>query len=490
MPFFKQTPLQTASSTPIYRQLYDYLRAAILSGQLAMGTQLLSTRALAEELGISRNTVLNAYDQLFAEGYLETIAGKGTFVTHTLPESLLLPQNQRHDSAKADKRQHAASERAAALLNTPTMPGALFAQRPQQAFKTGIPALDRFPYEIWGKLLTRHANRLHPQMMVYQNVAGYRPLREAIADHVLLARQVHCTPDQVIIVTGSQGGLYLAARVLLDAGDTAWIEDPGYIGARRALAAAGAKLAFVLVDSEGLNLDAGITQAAHAKMVYLTPSHQFPLGVTLSLRRRLDLLNWAKSSGAYILEDDYDSEFRFAGRPLASLQGLDGAESVIYVGTFSKVLYPALRLGYLIVPPGLVDAFLAYRSATDYHHPVLEQAALADFIAQGHFSRHIRRMRTLYASRRDLLLNTLKDSPLRLDGSETGMHLIGWLPAGIADKHAAQRAMEHQVSVLPLSSFAAQAKIPPGLVMGYAAIDEAEIRRGAEQLMRALDALT
>lgn len=485
MAFFKQKPLALSAATPIYQQLYDYLRTAILSGQLAMGTQLPSTRALAAELGVSRNTVLSAYDQLFAEGYLEAVGGKGTFVTHSLPDPVSQPRTPKAPS----RRQPILSQPASTLLDTPTMPGGFSIRQAKQAFKAGMPALDHFPYSIWERMLTREAHRLHPQTLMYQDVAGYRPLREAIADHVLLARQVHCTPDQVIIVTGSQGGLHLAARVLLNPGDWAWMEDPGYIGARRALVAAGARISFVPVDQDGLNVDAGIAQAPDARLAYLTPSHQFPLGRTLSLRRRLDLLNWAKSHSAYILEDDFDSEFRFAGRPLASLQGLDDSESVIYVGTFSKVLFPALRIGYVIVPPGLVDAFLGFRAAMDHHHPILEQVVLTDFITEGHFSRHIRRMRGLYANRRGLLLDALHNSPLRLDASATGMHLIGWLPAGVSDEQVAQRAAERQVSVSPVSAFTAQVNIAAGLVLGYAAIDEAEIRRGAEQLLCALDSL-
>lgn len=490
MPFFKDTPLRPASTTPIYQQLYDYLRGAILSGQLKMGTRLPSTRALADELGVSRNTVLSAYEQLFAEGYVESVGGKGTFVTHTLPESLLSPHNHLRAERHPVKRQHTLSQRAATLLGTPTMPGSPIAQRPNLAFTTGTPALDQFPYELWAKLLSRHANGLHPNRLVYQEVAGYRPLREAIADHVLLARQVRCTPEQVIVVSGSQGGLYLAARVLLNPGDEVWMEDPGYLGARRALLAAGGQPVSVSVDGDGLNVAEGIARSPQARMVYLTPSHQFPLGVTLSLRRRLDLLSWAKDSNAYILEDDYDSEFRFAGRPLASLQGLDDSESVIYVGTFSKVLFPALRLGYLIVPPGLVDAFLAFRVSTDYHLPILEQAVLADFIAEGHFSRHIRRMRILYATRRAMLLDALQDTPLEIDASETGMHLVGWLPPNVPDTLAAQRAAEYQVKVLSVSTFAMETELRGGLVLGYAAVDEPEIRRGAEQLALALASLS
>ncbi|MEO8612548.1 MAG: PLP-dependent aminotransferase family protein [Chloroflexota bacterium] len=489
MPFFDHAPLKTDSSTPIYQQLYDYVRAAILSGQLQMGTQLPSTRTLADELGVSRNTILSAYDQLFAEGYLESVGGKGTFVTHTLPESLLRAQKPKKGDSQEAKRVHQLSARGSTLLVTPTMPSSPFMKRPHQAFETGTPALDQFPYELWAKLIARHTQGLHPQVMSYQLTAGYRPLREAIADHVLLARQVRCTPDQVIMVSGSQGGLYLTASVLLNARDEAWVEDPGYLGARRALLAAGAKLIPIPVDGDGLDVDAGIARSPQGRMVYLTPSHQFPLGVTLSLRRRLDLLAWAKRNNAYVLEDDYDSEYRFAGRPLASLQGLDDSESVIYVGTFSKVLFPALRLGYLIVPPGLVDAFLAFRVSTDYHLPLLEQLALTDFIVEGHFTRHIRRMRTLYGARREMLIEALRDAPLEIDAPETGMHFVGWLPAGMTGQIVAGRASAYQVRVLPVSTFALVNKTRDGLILGYASVDETEIRRGAEGLMRALESL-
>jgi GntR family transcriptional regulator/MocR family aminotransferase len=489
MPFFDShapRPDFTAAA-PIYQQLYNYLRTAILSGQLPMGTRLPSTRALADELGVSRNTVLSAYDQLFAEGYLETVGGRGTFVTQMLPEMTLTPQRNGHRRRTSEKRQHHPSRRASALMAATGMPNTFGLVRSSQAFQTGQPALDQFPYELWSKLVARHARALHPDNLMYQEQAGYRPLREAIAHHVLLTRQVRCSPDQVIIVTGSQGGIYLTASVLLDPGDEVWIEDPAYFGASRALTAAEARLIPVPVDADGLDVQAGIARSPHARMAYLTPSHQFPLGTTLSLRRRLDLLQWAKTHNAYILEDDYDSEFRFEGRPLASLQGLDDSESVIYVGTFSKVLFPSLRLGYLIVPPELVDAFLAFRSAVDYHLPILEQAALADFITEGHFIRHVRRMRSLYAARRELLIDALQDSPLEIDAPETGMHLIGWLPDRITAQAVFDRAAEHQVRALPVSTFAIEAAVRSGLLLGYAAIDEEEIHRGAGVLRRVLE---
>ena len=486
MSIFRDATFRPEPSTPLYRQLYDYLRHAILSGQLAQGMKVPSTRVLADELGISRNTVLNAYEQLLAEGYLETIEGRGTFVTRVLPEQYLASGTRLPGRHKAAPTAHRISRRAQTVAAAPALSEPRSGRRPQQAFQTGMPALDHFPYEAWARLVARHAHRLLPDTLKYQDVAGYAPLREAIAHHVIVARQVRCAPEQIIIVSGSQGGLDLAARVLLDPGDAAWIEDPGYLGGRNALLAAGARLVPVPVDRDGLRVEAGIERAPRAHVAYLTPSHQFPLGVTLSLSRRLALLDWARHAGAYILEDDYDSEYRFAGRPVASLQGLDDAERVIYVGTFSKVLFPALRLGYLIVPPGLIDAFVAMRRATDTHAPILEQVALTEFIASGQFERHIRRMRTLYAERRAALLAESDPLPLELDAPEAGMHLVGWLPPGIDDRQAAERAAEHQVATLPLSKFALEPLARPGLILGYSGVDLPEIRDGARRLADAL----
>lgn len=483
MTVFRNTRLEPQLNSPLYQQLYEHLRSAILSGQLPKGAQLPSTRALADELGVSRNTILNAYDQLFAEGYLESLKGKGTFVTQALPDVASPPPTVSR-SVKT-QRQHQLSEQAKALLSAATMPSTLIG-RGRQAFRAGLPAVDAFPYQLWSKLVARHAHRLHPGAMAYQDAAGLRSLREAVAEYAIVARQVRCTPDQVIITNGSQGGLYIAARTLLNPGDCAWIEDPGYLGARGALLASGARLVPVPVDAEGLNVEAGIKRAADTRLAYLTPSHQFPLGVTMSLTRRLALLDWAKRAGAYILEDDYDSEYRFDGRPLASLQGLDDNESVIYTGTFSKVLFPSLRLGYVIVPPPLVEAFVAMRRATDYSVPYLEQAVLADFINEGHFTRHIRRMRTLYAERRAELIAAVQDLPLEIYAPATGMYLVGWLPEGVDDRTAAQKAREHQVHVLPVSMFAVETTMRGGLVLGYAATNSDDIREGARRLGQAL----
>jgi GntR family transcriptional regulator/MocR family aminotransferase len=355
-----------------------------------------------------------------------------------------------------------------------------------RAFTTGIPALDVFPFELWSKIIGRQARLINSNTLVYQDSAGYKPLREAIANHLTVTRRVRCTPEQIIVVAGSQGALDLVARLLLNPGDPVWMEDPGYLGARGALVAAGARLVPVPVDAEGLNVEAGIAKCPDARLAYLTPSHQFPLGVTLSLARRLALLDWAKRAGAYIIEDDYDSEYRFAGRPLATLQGLDEANSVIYVGTFSKVLFPALRLGYLILPPTLVEAFLAARHFIDIHPPLLEQASLAEFITEGHFGRHLRRMRGLYAERRDTLLGALADLPLELYASETGMHCMGWLPAGLKDADVARAAAAQQVDVTPISKFRLDAPGRDGLMLGYAGVDKPHILKGARRLAVAL----
>jgi GntR family transcriptional regulator/MocR family aminotransferase len=300
---------------------------------------------------------------------------------------------------------------------------------------------------------------------------------------------VRCTADQVIVVSGSQQALDLAARVLLDPGDAVWVEDPGYRGARGALAAAGATLVPVPVDDEGLDVAAGIAQCPAARLACVTPSHQYPLGVTMSAARRLALLEWAAQADAWIVEDDYDSEYRYAGPPLTALQGLDTQGRVIYMGTFSKVLFPALRLGYVVVPPDLVDPFISARALSDRHPPTLEQAVLADFMADGHFARHIRRMRLLYAERQEVLVRT---AARRLEGlldvppSPAGMHLLGWTPPGVPDHWAATQAATKGVETPPLSAYRLTPGGRAGLLLGYTALDAPTMRRGVDRLAQAL----
>jgi GntR family transcriptional regulator/MocR family aminotransferase len=348
-----------------------------------------------------------------------------------------------------------------------------------------------FPFEVWARLMSRQWRRPPTALLSYGDPAGYWRLREAIAAYLTASRGVRCVTEQVIVVAGSQQGLDLAARVLLDVGDRVWIEDPGYIGARGALKSAGADLVPVAVDSEGLNIAEGISRCPTARLVYITPSHQYPLGVTMSLSRRLALLEWAHRAGAWVLEDDYDSEYRYTGRPLPALQGLDTEDRTIYLGTLSKTLFPSLRLGYLVVPTDLVAAFVAAKALADRHAPSVEQAVLADFMSEGHFARHVRRTRVLYAERQATLLKaagSALNGLLEISPAEAGMHLVGFLPEGIDDRAVSRQASAYGVDAPPLSSYAIAPLPRGGLLLGYAAFGADEIIRGVERLAAAVAA--
>jgi len=483
MNIFKANPFQPSADAHLYQALYSHLCAAILSGELKGGLKLPSTRALADELSLSRNTVLNAYRQLLAEGYLESREGSGTFVVDVLPEQLLTAPGHKPpriaQPRRAETLQPHFSDRARIQMAT-FQPST--GSRPARPFLAEAPALDAFPYPIWERLVVRCARRMPVSSYMYQDSAGFLPLREAIAAHVAVSRQVHCRPEQIMIVSGSQGALDLAARMLINPGDPVWLEDPGYPGARGAFLGSGAQIVPVPVDEDGLLVDVGIARAPQARLVYLTPSHQFPLGVTLSLARRLALLEWAKRVNAYILEDDYDSEFRFASRPLATLQGLDEAGRVIYIGTFSKVLFPSIRIGYMVLPDVLVEPFLQVRRLIDIHTPMLDQAVLADFMLDGHFARHLRRMRALYSERRTALLEAARDLPLEINSPQAGIHCVGWLPDGMSDRVVAGRGAEYSLDLTPVSSFSAAPGARQGLLLGYGGYQVADIKAAARRL--------
>lgn len=476
------TALDPEAAEPLHRQLYDALRDAVLSGHLAPGARLASTRTMAADLGVSRNTVMAAFEQLLAEGYLEGRVGAGTFVTRTLPDHTLRARARPVAAKVRRARGRGLSSRGRVLVSSPVPPTRAGPPRP---FRVGTPAIDEFPIDAWSRLVTRHwragGGR---ELLGYGDPAGYRPLREAIAVHLAVARGVRCDPDQVVIVSGSQQALDLTARLLVDDGDRVWIEDPGYTGARASIASSGARLVPVPVDAEGIDVAEGVRRAPDAAMAYVSPSHQYPVGATLSLARRLALLEWARDAGAWILEDDYDSEFRYAGRPLAALQGLDADGRVIYLGTFSKVMLPSLRIGYMVLPPDIVDAFVTARAVSDRHSPAIEQAALAEFIGEGLLERHIRRMRMLYADRQAALLDAARrhlGEAIDLRPAHAGMHLTGFLPAGSDDGALARAALEADVEVAALSSYAIEAR-RPGLVLGYACATPAEIRAAVRRL--------
>jgi GntR family transcriptional regulator/MocR family aminotransferase len=482
---FAAVQLDPAADTPLYQQLYAEIRAAVLSGRLPAGARLPATRALAGALGLARSTVVNAFEQLLAEGYLESRVGAGTFVAADLPEALLplsaLP-------APADPPTSAVGLSQRGMLLATARVSVISTPRPAQPFRHGLPDVGSFPLALWTRLLAQRYAA--PTLLDYGDPAGHLPLRAAIADYLNAARGMHCRPEQVIIVSGSQQGLDLAVRLLLDPGDAVWLEDPGYLGARAALRAADATLIPVPVNTEGLDVAAGQALAPQARMAYVTPSHQFPLGVTLTLARRLALLAWAEAAGAWILEDDYDSEFRYAGRPLAALQSLDRAGRVIYLGTFSKVLFPGLRLGYLVVPPSLVGAFTAARAITDRQASGVTQAALADFIAGGHFARHIRRMRTHYAARREALIAglALLGEQIELLPATAGMHLTALLAPGVDDTALTRRAAAYQLDIAPLSAYALGPLARGGLILGYAPFTPEAILAATQRLGRVVEA--
>lgn len=478
-----------ASTQSLYQQLCDSLRKTILSGQLPGGSALPSTRRLADELGLSRTTVVNAYEQLIAEGYIEGKGGSGSYVAHVLPDEQLRAERGILPALPLRQTERSLSQRGQ-FFNT-QLPSLRLEKRPPSVFPLGIPALDAFPFEEWRRLVSHCYRTVPHDMLGNSDPAGYLLLREALANHLTLSRAVNCNPSQILIVTGAQQAIDLTARLLLDPGDRVWIEDPGYVAARRTLEAIGAIPVPVSVDEGGIDVAAGMALCNSARLAYVTPSHQFPLGVTMKLSRRLALLEWAHQSGAWILEDDYDSELRFTGHPLPSLQGLDTGARVIYVGTFNKVLFPALRMGYMVLPPDLIGTFTRAHTFIGGQVPILDQVILAKYILEGYFERHIRRMRTLYAERQATLLENahLLNGFLDISPGEAGMHLVGWLPQHVDDWTASKYAIEHDVLASPISAFSIKPPSRKGLLLGYAAADVPTIQAGVRKLATALQSL-
>jgi GntR family transcriptional regulator/MocR family aminotransferase len=477
--------LDRRSPAPLYRQVYEGFRDAILERRLRAGQRIPSTRSLAAELKISRLPLLNAYEQLAAEGYLRSRTGSGTFVA-SMPGRSRSPE--RAPAVIRGKRP--VSRETDFLLEREADPW-LGGWGP---FRVSEPAVDRFPHPVWSRLVGRHARaaRGNLRSLHYGDPMGHRPFREAVAEYLRTARAVRCEADQVMAVSGSQQALSLAARVLIDPGSFVWVEEPGYPGARAVLRLRGARLVPVPVDSEGLDVAAGVERCPDASAVYVTPSHQYPMGMVMSASRRLRLLEWASRNGSWIIEDDYDSEYRYGSPPVASLQGLDRDCRVLYVGTFSKVLFPSLRIGYVVIPADLVDRFAAVRDATDICPPTFLQAVLADFIRQGHFGRHLRRTRALYRERRDALADTLQrelGDALTVLGDEAGMHLVATSDRVRSDFEASVRAARKGLWAMPLSSCYLGPPARQGFVLGFAGAGEEAIRGGVRRLAAAIGPL-
>jgi GntR family transcriptional regulator/MocR family aminotransferase len=477
------------SGEPLGQQIYQAFRRAILAGEMTPAARLPSTRTLALELGVSRNVVLLAYEQLLAEGYAEGRAGSGTYVAAALPETLRTPRPHRGRRGVPAARPGRLSRYGRRLAELPPVSPGVWSpeHRLPYDFRYGVPSTVDFPRGVWGGIVARRIRTGSLGAMAYGPTEGHAPLRQALASYLRRARGVVCDPDQIIIVNGSQQALDLTARVLLDPGDRVVIEDPQYQGARRVFAAAGAVAMPVPVDADGLDAARIPPGSAAARLAYVTPSHQFPTGVVMSLARRLALLEWAERVGAYIVEDDYDSEYRYEGRPIEAVQGLDPAGRVIYMGTFSKVLFPALRLGYLVLPPPLAEPFTAAKWLTDRHTATLEQEMLAEFVADGHFERHLRRARTRNASRRKALLDSLEEhlgDRVEVMGANAGVHLLVWLrdvPArGLGRVIAA--AAEAGVGVYPVAPYYIDPPRRAGLILGYASLTEREIQTGIGRL--------
>lgn len=476
--------LEGGPQGPLYRKLHTRLVTEISSGGIRPGTRLPSTRSLARTLGVSRATVILAFEELVSEGYLQGQPGSGTYVAERLPQRpASVPSGPGVRSVPPSRPDR---PRGAGCFSG--VPERLYVPRRPVPFRPNFPSLDDFPIELWARLTAgiyrRHA-RTKNLLLGEGDAQGYLPLRSAIAEHVRLSRGVRCTGDNVIIFAGAQQALDVASRLFLAPGDRAWCEDPGYEGAYAAIIASGAVPVPVPVDDEGISVDEGRRRCENARLAFVCPSKQFPLGMEMTLGRRLQLLEWAAKAGAWIIEDDYDNEFRFSGRAIPALHAIDEGERVIYLGTFSKVLFPSLRLGFAIIPDGLVDAFAAARGVVGRYSPLLEQMAVAEFMREGHFASHLLRMRKLYSERHEAMLDCasryLSDFIKPLP-SETGMQMIATVADEFDPDEVARTAAAEGLEITPVSWFAVENHTPAALMLGFSAFSPATIEYGMKRL--------
>ncbi|QGZ56217.1 MocR-like pyridoxine biosynthesis transcription factor PdxR [Paraburkholderia acidiphila] len=526
--------LDRGSVQPVYRQLHKLLQQAILSRELPAGARVPSSRLLAAELGIARNTVTQVYEQLVLEGYVTSATGRGTFVADTSPDEIVgaaeIGSMQTRENIEVsgavppagrvatNSQTRGAESLAAVGLGVPAAVGpetvaAGHSQRPAArslsvrgarligsagvskrqggAFMPGVPDVSRFPSRVWTRLHNKYWRSLRPDLLTYAPGGGLALLRHVLADYLRTSRSVRCSPEQIIITTGIHQSIDLAVRLLSDPGDTIWTEDPCYWGVRSVLHVSGLNTRPIAVDSEGLNPSPDDFAAPPPRLMLVTPSHQYPLGMVMSLARRRMLLEYARQHQCWIIEDDYDSEFRYGSRPLASLQGLDTAGQVIYVGSFGKTLFPGLRVGYLVAPEALAESFATASAELYREGQLLQQAVLAEFIAEGHFTSHIRKMRALYGQRRQVLLDVVSrryGDALPAMGGDAGLHVVMQLPEGSDDRAVAEAALARNIVVRPLSGYySSRERANPGLLIGYACVPDEEIAPAFETLAEAID---
>ena len=485
-----QVPLQRGGSEPVYRQLHNLLLQAVLQGRLPAGTKLPSTRLLAEELGVARNTVIAVYEHLGAQGCLRSRHGSGTYVADLAIDHLEPPSR-----ASTARRQAPAIAQVPPRLSArgrEVVEGIGFSSRQWGAFMPGVPDVTEFPARLWARLHNRHWRNAPPERLSYAPEGGLPALRSALAGHLRTARSVHCQPEQVIVTTGIHQSVDLAVRLLADPGDRVWVEEPCYWGLRSELKSLDLILEPVPVDAEGLMLSPARLKRPAPRFVLVTPSHQYPLGMVMSLKRRQALLEYCRRNGSWIIEDDYDSEFRYSTRPIACLQGLDASGLVLYVGSFSKMLFPGLRIGFLVVPPLLAETFAKASAELFREGQLQQQAMLADFINEGPLSSHIRRLRGLYGPRRERLLEAIRShfgDRLSISGDYAGLHLVLYLPQSVDDNAVVVDAAEAGVLVRSLSRYySLRPSARRGLLLGYACVKEPDIAPAFAILARVLKA--
>jgi GntR family transcriptional regulator/MocR family aminotransferase len=454
---------------PLQSQIARQIRALVLNGRLKPQAKLPSTRALADELDVARATIVEAYEQLLGEGYLETRSGSGTRVAAELPEALLTAAPQRP-----------------AMQSSLPRPGK---REPARPFRSGLVDWENFPHDGWGRLLGRFWRNPPVTLLEHNDAFGWLPLRQAIARHLYEWRGISCDAAQVIVTAGGLDAFDLIGRAVMADGDSVWIEEPGYPTARRVFGLGGVNVVPVPVDTEGLVVARGREKAPDARAAFVTPARQYPTGVTMPLARRLELLDWAAETGAIVIEDDYDSEYRYVGRPLPALMSLDSRASVIYSGSFSKVFSPIMRLGYIVVPKPLVERFRQERQSHGAPPSLMAQPALAEFMASGAFAIHIRRMRRIYAARREALIAALKPADGRLftiDASPAGLMLLLTLPEGRNDDAAVARLAAHGIEAQTLSSHFAGRRRRQGLLLSFAGFSEKNLKTAAQRLIEVL----